>query len=449
MLGIDDEEVKSNDAMELSDLHHGDETDTCDNSKEEESRIMPNTDHKPLKAVMRRSNSATILPSQSNGGAHHNSVIYSTNATSEYAKQQRLEKERHQQLENMQRQMELLEQKNLESIKQRRKLTADLESKMRESKFYEKQVIELTNENQHLKAQLESTIRVSSGVVGINTGVVGTLSGTRRGVENNPSLGNKLAAVGLAGKDALAVQELRACREKLAAMETENKTFKIQNNELSMQVKILQDALNFRSEEIGLSGHADLLTKVAKLKGEVTALKNELTNKVDELSSVKETKEALNHEKQDLQGQIELIQQRLAQSQQESYRLANSDVGQLLRSAEQERDLLIEYIQSDMQKSTTLAKQVETLEGELRILRKKASGLEEKLCARDAACKDLQTQLQNVDKEYQILRDQLNQLQRSFEQVRIDRDSFQHQLDRKILEEEELIKAQVTLFSQV
>jgi myosin heavy subunit len=450
-----EEDLQSHDVMELSDLqhdlgdHHEEETQHDDTK---DYRTLPATEHKPLKAVMRRSNSSTNLSaSQSMGG--HATGVYASTGLSEHAKQQRLEKERHQQMEMMQRQVDLLEQKNLENIKQRRKLSADLESKMRECKFYEKQVIELTNENQHLKAQLESTIRVSSGVVGINTGVVGTLTGTKRGIENNPALSNKLGGAGGTAannaKDALVIHELRTCREKLSSMETENKSYKIQNSELSMQVKILQDALNFRSEEIGLSGHADLLTKVAKLRGEVTALKNELTSKVEELTSVKEDKTVLDHQRQDLQSQIQEIQERLAQAQQETYRYSNSDIGQLLKSTEQERDLLIEYIQSDMQKSSTLAKQVETLEAELRISKKKANQFEEKWKEREEQWKQVTSQLNHLEKEYQQLRENTHLAQNQLEQIKIDRDSLQHQLDRKMLEEEELIKAQVTLFAQV
>jgi hypothetical protein len=438
------EDKPGDDMMELSDLLQSHapalssipvvevETDT------EPISVTVNEEFKPLKAVLRRSSFSTT------GGAATGNVVFSNTSTSDYATQRRLEKERHMKTESMQRQIDLLEQKNLESIKQRRKLVNDIEGKNRECKFYEKQVLELTSENQRLKAQLESTVRVSSGLVGGRDNIIGSLAGTKRGLDNNSALSHKLPH-----RDQSTVQELRATRDKLASVENDHKSLSLQNSELSMQIKILQDALNFRSEEIGLSGHADLLTKVAKLRGEVSALKSELLAKEDELTSLSTDKHQLFTEQKDLQSQINTIQQRLALAQQESHRLVNTDIGQLLKSTEQERDVLVEYIQSDMQKSNMLAKQVESLEAELRIQRKKTQLADEKFAERDELCKQLTAKQLTLEQENKSFSERQLRLKNSVEQLKLESESLQNQLNQKITDEEELIKVQVSLYAQV
>ncbi len=72
-------------------------------------------------------------------------------------------------------------------------------------------------------------------------------------------------------------EELQRTKVSLERSMRDLESCKHNEQELTVQVKVLTDALEFRAEEIGLSGHADLLAKVASLRGEVSALRNELS----------------------------------------------------------------------------------------------------------------------------------------------------------------------------
>lgn len=355
-------------------------------------------------------------------------------STSELATKRRLEKETNLQLETMQKQLDNIENKNLELIKIKKKYITEIETKTREVKFLEKQVYEQQNEIQHLKQQLESTVRITQKIAPSST--TSTTSATNKASSTSVSI-SKLA------------EELKQTQDTLQVKLKENQYLNNINQDLNMKIKILQDALSFRSEEIGLSGHSDLLTKVAQLKGEVIALKKELTSKITQVETIEKDKESLLKEQTTLQEQITIIQQRLAKSQQDSYRYTNNDIGLLLKTTEQERDLLLEYIQQDMNKNITLTKQIENLENELRLINQKYTLTEKTL-------QETTVQLQHTTKnhtiteeEYSTLRKEYKELKEHYEEITYQYDSLQKQLSRKQLEDDENMKIQATYYTQL
>lgn len=200
--------------------------------------------------------------------------------------------------------------------------------------------------------------------------------------------------------------ELKSIKDQLQTQIQLNKTLKEEKDEAYLQIKVLKDALSYRSEEIGLSGHADLLYKIAQLRGEVTSLKNELQNKesnINDLAQVKKEEEELNLS---LNEQIENITKKLGQSQQELYRLSNSDLGQLLKSAEKERDLLMEYVQKDMKQQVSISHQLEETEREYRLIKKREETWEKKE-------RDLQQHLQTVQDQLSLTETELNSVKAS------------------------------------
>ena len=56
-----------------------------------------------------------------------------------------------------------------------------------------------------------------------------------------------------------------------------NKKYESLKSDSDARVKVLEDALEYHTNEMGLSGQADLLSKIASLRGEVSALKGDLT----------------------------------------------------------------------------------------------------------------------------------------------------------------------------
>ena len=243
-------------------------------------------------------------------------------ASSQQSAQKRTERELNLQIANLQKKLAAAEDKLVEQTKVKNKIIQDLDSKTRESKFLEKLCAEKESEIQSIKAKLVDasiSLRVSTpgGKMLRSSSATPRRSGSCSKAivlqEKNNSIAYPVEA-------READKNLRVHLEKVRK-ELENS--KESENQLRIQVKILEDALDFRSVEVGLSGQADLLAKVAKLKGEVTALRNELSDREKRLEEVEDVKLNLSTRHELLQKQISMMQKRLAQSQQDTYKLAN------------------------------------------------------------------------------------------------------------------------------
>lgn len=351
-------------------------------------------------------------------------------STSGVALQRRLEKDHNLQMIALQRQLEATESKLAEHIKTKKKLLQDLDSKSRESAFYTKKCQDLQVENQQLRHQVEQTLKMSS-------------------------ITAKSKSVRQPMKNVDAITHFKICdelKETHAQLEHTNKkleTCKEHEGQLQMRIKVLEEALEFRSEEIGLAGHSDLLAKVAKLRGEVTALKSELTNKHQKIVEIEDTTADANTRHEALQRQVTQLQQRLSQSQQEMYRLQNGDVGEMLKSAEAERDKLLNFIQSDMQKSGVLARQIEHLEAELRGLRKNEASASEVATRFNAALESEGVKYRRLEEQYNAQVGQNKELQRVNQLLEAEKAAITTQYERKSVESDELNKMQMNLFVQV
>ncbi len=238
-------------------------------------------------------------------------------------------------------------------------------------------------------------------------------------------------------------------RNTLEGTQHEIDRFREREAQYKLRIKVLEDALEFRSDEIGLSGHSDLLAKVAHLRGEVTALKNELTQKQSKLEKAEDTRTVLSTERDDLQKQITKVQQRLAQTQQETHRLRNNDLGALLSEVEEERNKLVQYVEKDSHRNAHLSKQVEKLEADLRMAVKRETAAQERLNEMSLRLDEEAQRTSRLDSELFTESTRLRELQQANELVRAERDSVARQLERKALEAEELNRIQLNLFSQV
>jgi chromosome segregation ATPase len=257
--------------------------------------------------------------------------------------QRKMERQQKEQMDQLHKLLETSEQRLVESNKNVNRLTQELESAARMNKQFEKKSSELSKENQRLKMQLEASVRVT-----------------------NPTASSLAQSLSARNGIALA-DELHRTKAALERVTKELQQTRASECDLTVRAKILSDALEFRMEEIGLSGHADLLAKVAALRGEVQALRDELGFKREELETA-ETEKMDNSQKQEsLQRQISLMQLRLTQSQEELKKLNLGDLPAQLKSAQQERDVLLEFVEGDMQKSSVLARQIEKLESEARV----------------------------------------------------------------------------------
>jgi len=251
------------------------------------------------------STSATTI-SMANNRRQPSTLI---NHGSDIAAHKRIERELNHQISSLQQKLIAAEARLVEHSKAKNKLSLELENKVRDIRHLEKACGEKESEIQRLQNKLtvENTPKIST------PSRVKTKPSNQRYVNSY----SKLAG----SKDTVSAEptlkfQLEKCQHELEKSREEE-------SKLQMKIKVLEDALEFRSEEVGLAGQADLLSKVAKLKGEVFALRCELQDKDKKLCEVEDVKMDLSSRHQVLQKQITLMQQRLAQSQQDSYRLAN------------------------------------------------------------------------------------------------------------------------------
>lgn len=358
-------------------------------------------------------------------------VSANSNLFSETAMKRRIEKDINLQLEILQRQNENLENKNIEINKIRSKILQELESKNRELKFFDKQVKDLQSENQNLKSQLDSTIKVNQQQLASRYGV------------------NKINKNSKSALEVKQQEQIAELQNQIKSISREIKKTLNDKEELAIQNKVLQDALNFRSEEIGLAGHADLLTKVAKLKGEITALKQELISKSSELSTVQITSKSIESDNEKLQNEINLIQERLAKNQQDCYRYENNDLVKLLKTTEQERDLLIEYIQQDMNKTVTLSRQIEIFEKDIRLMKNNENDLQSQIKEQSDLIESFKKQILDLENENSLIKSQYLKESNQKQSLLKEYEILSKQLERTSLDQDDNNKIQATLYAQV
>jgi len=353
---------------------------------------------------------------------------------SEAATQRKHDQETNQQLLSLQMQLEASEGKFTEAVKARKKMINELEAKSRELRFYTKKCKELESENNLLRAQNESILKMQS--------MSALKSSERKGAR-----GHLLKAI-----DPVvyykACDELNFHKKLVEELQVEIEQLREGEHQSEMKTKLLEEALEFRSEEIGLAGHSDLLSKVVKLRNEVNTLKNELNQKHGSIREVEEEKMDTKQQHEVLQRQILQIQARLSKSQQELYTLQHADVHELLRRAEHERDTLLEFVSSDMKKSSDLSKQVDGLEAQLRSSRLNEKAIEANVERLTRMLSEDKHRSSEVEDRCHTLSTQLQDLSRSNRILEVEKEQLSKQLELRSLEVEEVGKVNSNLHVQ-
>lgn len=341
----------------------------------------------------------------------------------EAASKRKFERDVNLKLESMQKYVESVEQKNIEHVKFRKKVIRELEQRTREVKFYEKQCADQQAEINSLRNQLESSLRITqSGNRAFAKGKLGSVM--------SPNLASNVKIPQL-------LMEMKNLQSTL-----DNNVLELRNNKdlldkANMKIKVLQDALSLRSEEIGLSGHADLLAKVAQMKEEVSLLKNELHDKVLKLEIAEESNHSLSNNQMSLEAQIHQIQMKLAETQKEVHQSSEVDLIQHLRLTKQERDSLVEYIQKDMRKSTVFAKQVEELEHSMRSLQARIADQELQIADLRKVNSNLQADNDHHVHSEIISTEEYQELQRGYNELIVQLQSKDMQVEMKVRQLEE------------
>ncbi len=244
--------------------------------------------------------------------------------------------------------------------------------------------------------------------------------------------------------------ELKSCKETLRLKLDEMERLRQQVEDAAMKNKILEKALEFRADEIGLTGHADLLAKVAGLRGEVSALKNDLMDKRKRLHDIEEEKQLASEQNLSLQEQIHQIQQRLAQSRSDIHRLEDGEqLLDQLRQTEQERDVLLEFIQEDVQKSASHTAAADNAIREASVTKRALKEAQESAQAHAEAARvqhslvsELESVVKGLNVELMLVKDSLARDQRDLETCRL-------KLDKKDTEIQEMNKIHVVMLGEV
>jgi hypothetical protein len=166
------------------------------------------------------------------------------------SQRKRIEKEYRDKFVALEKQLALSNSRLNENSKVRNQQVTEIEKITREYKFFKSQTVDLQKENQILKSQIFSKDKLIKKMKG--------------SAHDDPE----------------------PIRQELNKANQELEHVLCENEELKLKIKVLEGALEFRADEIGLAGHADLLSKIAHFRGEVNALKNDLQNKHFKLETV-------------------------------------------------------------------------------------------------------------------------------------------------------------------
>jgi ABC-type phosphate transport system auxiliary subunit len=202
------------------------------------------------------------------------------------AYQRKLEIEHREQLELLHRQIKVLEERLLESNLQKKKLKDELDDRIKACDVYERKQKELVKENKKLKDQIESLI-------------------SQQTPESPKSNRNAFSSSTSRSTSKLApAVELRRNRQVITEYENKIKYMHSLQEEQASRIKLLEDALEYQAKESGISGQAELMSKLAALRGEVAALQSEISNKSFSLSQSELLKHEIIEDKEKLQQKV-------------------------------------------------------------------------------------------------------------------------------------------------
>jgi hypothetical protein len=350
-----------------------------------------------------------------------------TSSFSKDAQKKRIEKEHKDQIHILERQLSITQHRLEEVTKQKNSFIIDNEKLSREAKFHEKCANDLQQDVQRLRVQLETLNR-------------------RYGLDLPSSSSSSSSLTNSSNKKSLNFfDEMKLLKKQIKEMKQEKISFENNFSEIKLKNKILEDALEFRVDEIGLSGHADLLTKISYLKGEISALKKEILNKSSLVENLEQEKCLIQSDQEQLQQTVSQLQEHLLQTKQDLNRskqlfnLPSSSSGtpshggtgsgsgsgsdpsastcvvnalDQIKSLEQERDLLIEFIQNDLQKSSILQTEVMELKVRERALTEEKDKLERQLGALTERHEDRQNKYESLSKDFLTVENDLKKIER-------------------------------------
>lgn len=194
----------------------------------------------------------------------------------------------------------------------------------------------------------------------------------------------------------------------------------------------LERALELKAAELGLSNsQAGVLADFARLRGEIVALRNDIEDKRTQLADKEDAHRNCQKRCEELQQRLKAADARVKQQEAELKMMGSTELLENLRQAQSERDMLIDYIQTESNTQTQLSVEIESLKSQLTAVQEENSALRE----------ESKTALKQKD-DVSALRQQITTLESQLQNER-------RISERKDAEIEEMGKMQLELLSQL
>lgn len=367
-------------------------------------------------------------------------------SVSEEATRRKLEKQHREQMDACRKQLETAENRLRESLILKKTLYHDYECQGKELKLQQRKNSDLMDENKKLQSKLDAMIRLGGSV------------NTTKDKESVTPLPSSVAAL---------TQQMKRAKESLLKYEQQCDIYKEREAEFIERISSLEESL-LHTKKYGHSTddrnqgdlsnamnsmaildsreHVELLSKMASLRGEVAAMRTELEHKNRKLGETEERKSKLVGNHDQLQYHIDTIQQKLVRSEEANARLCDSAaLLAALTKVTEERDMLLDYIQTNKAQTSDAAGRLVVVEAELAGVSHEAADLQRRNDHLQALLESQSSQNQ-MDHVYQTKTDTLTQ---TLDELQKDYNELQRKFDRKQLEAEELTKMQLSLLSQL
>ena len=361
-------------------------------------------------------------------------------------------------INNLEKRIQSIDVRLKESIRHKNRASLDMEKQTRAYNEINKKNEYLNNENSHLMKLVNS---LQASIVQV-CNVVGNLTAS----DNQPfeklealplydSKGNVLASSSLQIYVDKVTHKLKKGMEILRNRLDQGDLYRDANQKLNHKVEELESICSTRLSEVGLNSQGDLLVQLASHKGEIQALKAELYKRNQELVTADSSTQDICNQRDNLHKQVAVLQGRLAKANDETNRLSSSDLGQALHKAESERDTLLEYITTDMKKSSALLTRVSELETDFNELSRSHSILQQNCNRFEELYHQTEATLTKEIVKNGELQNEMNNFKHRVEEqskntviLSEERSSISSILERKQAEYDELARMQMTLLAQ-
>ena len=361
-------------------------------------------------------------------------------SVSEEATRRRLEKQHREQMDALRKQLDTAENRLRESLILKKTLYQDYESQGKELKLQQRKNHDIMEDNKKLQNKLDAMIRLGGSV---------NVTHDKESVTPLPS------------SVATLTQQMKRAKESLLKYEQQCDIYREREAEFVERINSLEESL-LHTKRFGDSAgpsssisatasadsseHVELLSKMAAMRGEVAAMRTELEHKTRKLNEVEERKNRLAGNHDQMQYHIDAIQQKLVKSEEENTRLSDSaSLLSALTKVTSERDMLLEYIQTNKLANSDATERLRDVETQLAEVLCQEALLKQRNAQLEAML-DCHSTQNKMDEVYQIKSAGLSQ---TIDQLQRDHGELQRKYDRKTLEADELTKMQISLLSQL